>query len=276
MKWIIRFYRIYFRILFTIAPRIAAKKAITVFSTPLNHKLRDREIDLLNKAEQEMLFIEGYNIAVYKWGNGNKKALLVHGWEGNGGSLGAVGNLLVSKGYTVYSFDGPAHGKSSGKQTNVIAFSGIVSGLIKKYGTYNVIATHSFGSATTNYALANNTDIIIDKIIMLTSPNKLSNVIKEFGKVLAFRNSDIEHMHQAIQRIYNTSVDSLSVEDLTLKTSVKEYYIIHDKNDRIIPYSYSEAIAAKNDAVKLIPLEGTGHYRMLWEEKTLAVIDKIV
>lgn len=276
MKWIIRFYKIYFRILFTIAPRIAAKRAITVFSTPLNHKLRDREIALLNKAEHEMLFIEGYNIAVYKWGNGHKKALLVHGWEGNGGSLGAIGNLLVEKGYTVYSFDGPAHGKSSGKQTNVIAFSGIVSALIEKYGIYNLIATHSFGSATTNYALANNPSIVIDKMIMLTSPNRLSDVIKEFGSVLAFRNSDIKHMHKAIKRIYNTTVDSLNIEDLTLKTSVKEYYIIHDVKDRIIPYSYSEAIATKNNNVKLIALQGTGHYRMLWDEKTLTAVNNIV
>ncbi len=276
MKWLIRFYKVYFRILFTIAPKIAAQKAITVFSTPLNHKLRDREIEVLNTAEKQNLQIEGFNIAVYKWGNGTKKALLVHGWEGNGGSLGAIGNLLISKGYTVYSLDGPAHGKSSGRQTNVIAFSGIVTALIEKFEIYDLVATHSFGSATTIYALANKSNIVIDKMIMLTSPNKLKNVIKEFGSFLAFRESDLKQMFNIIQRIYGVAVDSLNVEDLTLKTSVKKFFVLHDEKDRIIPFSYSEEIAAKNEKVQLLKLQNTGHYKMLWDNQVLLKIAEII
>jgi pimeloyl-ACP methyl ester carboxylesterase len=255
---------------------MAAQKAITVFSTPLNHKLRDREIEVLNLAEKQTLQIEGYTIAVYKWGNGNKKALLVHGWEGNGGSLGAIGNLLITKGYTVYSFDGPAHGKSSGKQTNVIAFSGIVTALIEKFEIYDLVATHSFGSATTIYALANRPNILVDRMIMLTSPNKLRNVMKEFGSFLDFRASDLQHMFNAIQRIYGVAVDSLNIEDLTLKTSVKKFYILHDEKDRIIPFSYSEEIAAKNEKVQLLKLHNTGHYKMLWHPDALLKINEII
>jgi pimeloyl-ACP methyl ester carboxylesterase len=276
MKWIIRYYKAYFRITFTFAPNFAAKKAIQIFSTPINHKLRDREIAVMAKAKSQILQIEGYDIVVYQWGNGNKKALLVHGWEGNGGSLGGIANLLVENGYTVYSFDGPAHGKSSGKHTNVIAFSGIVAELIKQYEIYDLIATHSFGSATTTYALAGKPEIKIDKVIFLTSPNKLRNVMKEFGAVLAFRQRDLEHMFMAIQHTYGVSVDSLNIEDLTLKTSVKSFFVIHDVKDRIIPLSYSEEIVAKNSKATLIKLEGTGHYRMLWDEKTLNAIQKIL
>jgi pimeloyl-ACP methyl ester carboxylesterase len=276
MKWIIRYYKVYFRILFTLAPKIAARKAIVVFSTPLNHKLRDREIEVLNVAEKQTLHIEGYSIAIYKWGSGNKKALLVHGWEGNGGSLGAIGNLLVSKDFTVYSFDGPAHGKSSGKQTNVIAFSGIVTALIEKFEIYDLVATHSFGSATSIYALANNPKIVIDKMIMLTSPNKLENVMREFGRFLAFRESDLAQMFKAVQRIYGVAVNSLNIEDLTLKTSVKKFYILHDEKDRIIPFAYSEEIAAKNKKVQLLMLHNTGHYKMLWHQEALLKIDTII
>ncbi len=276
MKWLIRFYTVYFRIYFTLMPSFAAAKAFKIFSTPLNHKVRDWETAIINQSEQNMLSIAGYNIATYKWGNGEKKALLVHGWEGNGGSLGAIGNLLLRKGYTVYSFDGPAHGKSSGKQTNVMAFSAVVAELLRKYEIKDLLVTHSFGSATSTYALADNTDLKMQQMIMLTSPNLLRNVLKEFAAILKLRTKDMEHIKKYIFKKYQRSADSVNVEDYISKATVDSIIILHDVEDRIIPFAYSEAIAAKNKKVQLVPLTGTGHYKMLWDDKVLGIIEKMV
>ena len=48
------------------------------------------------------------------------------------------------------------------------------------------------------------------------------------------------------------------------KSGIQKALLIHDKNDRIIPYSNTEALAKNWPAAKVLPVENTGHYKMLW------------
>lgn len=276
MNYLLKFYQNYLQVLFFIAPKIAAKVAFKLFSTPINHKVRKPETDILQLANTFNLEIDHHNIVVYQWGNGSKKALMVHGWEGNGGSLGGIVKVLLDKDYTVFSFDGPAHGKSTGKLTNAIIFSTTVIELIKRFDIKDCIACHSFGSATTVYGLAQHNALAIENLLLLTSPNELKNVLKEFAMVLKVSEAQMQYVYAEIYKRYHIHVEAFKIADYLHQTQVKNIHLIHDENDRIIPLQYSRDILAENPQAHLHIVNHTGHYRMLWHEKVLNIVKSIV
>jgi pimeloyl-ACP methyl ester carboxylesterase len=277
MEQALKFYRIYFRLLFLIAPTYAAKKAFKLFATPLTKKVRAQETEALTTAEEEALQIEGNAIALYKWGNGPKKALLVHGWEGNGGSLAGFRTDLIANGYTVYSFDGPAHGKSGGKQTNVINFSSTVARIIEQKDVKDLLITHSFGSATSMYALVQNPHICIKRMVLLTSPNRLLDVISEFTTIMHFSPKNHKAFIKYMEGHFNLDMNEVVVAKIANQVNVGEFLIIHDEHDKIIPHSYSANVAkALGDKATFITMHKIGHYRMLWNEAVTGYVADFV
>ena len=57
-------------------------------------------------------------------------------------------------GYQVVGFDGPAHGKSDGKNTNLNEFELTIQTIVKHAGNVQAIIAHSFGGAASLYAIA--------------------------------------------------------------------------------------------------------------------------
>jgi pimeloyl-ACP methyl ester carboxylesterase len=53
-------------------------------------------------------------IAVYHWGKGGRRILLVHGWGGKAAQFFSFVGPLLDAGFEVIAFDAPAHGASSG------------------------------------------------------------------------------------------------------------------------------------------------------------------
>src|SRR5690554_424897 len=138
--------QLYFNTIGRIFENKAAKQLLRLFSTPRSKVIRKKEIEILAEAKQKTITIDGHQIATYQWGNGNKSALLCHGWESNAGSLGAFVPLLLKMGYKVISYDGPAHGKSGGESANLFEFTKVAYTINKQFGPATVFIGHSLGA----------------------------------------------------------------------------------------------------------------------------------
>ena len=57
----------------------------------------------------------------------------MHGWTGRGTQIVNYIEKLNKLGYSVISFDGPAHGHSPGKQTSILEMTDAVLALNKQY-----------------------------------------------------------------------------------------------------------------------------------------------
>ena len=112
------------RFLYRISPTLAEKFARKLFITPIKHKIPKREFQMEATSQQTKLFIPSINkeIVVYAYGNSSKKILLVHGWSGRGTQLVKIADTLIENGYSIISFDAPAHGKSGTKTTLMLEF----------------------------------------------------------------------------------------------------------------------------------------------------------
>ena len=159
-------------------PNLMVKLAYDKLTNPQLHKLREHEKTILEKAEKDTFPFKGFDIQLYKWGNGAKKIMLIHGWEGQAGNFADVIEKLIKNNYTVYAFDGPSHGLSSRGKTSLFEFTELVGVLIVKFGVEKLIS-HSFGGVATTYSLAQNPNIKISKYVLLTTPNRFSERISD-------------------------------------------------------------------------------------------------
>lgn len=88
--------------------------AARLFTSPIKHKIPKREFEMDRNSLQEKLHVPeiGKDIIIYRLGDSPKKVLLVHGWSGRGTQLVKFADALIESGFSIVSFDAPAHGKS--------------------------------------------------------------------------------------------------------------------------------------------------------------------
>lgn len=103
---------------------LAANHASKLFITPFKHKIPGRELHIDLRSIQQRMHILSIKkeIVVYEYGNGSKSVLLANGWSGRGTQLFKIADRLLELGYKTISFDAPAHGKATGKTTNLEEF----------------------------------------------------------------------------------------------------------------------------------------------------------
>ena len=246
-----------------VSPTYAIKMAYKALTYPRIRKKRDHEIAMLDKSEKETIKFRHFDIQTYRWGSQtNQKILLIHGWEGQAGNFADIIEALLSHNYYVIAFDAPSHGHSSTGETNLFDFSDLVAVMIKKYECKNLIS-HSFGGVATTYALCRNTDIFIEKYVMLTTPDKFIDRIDEVCQRMGISNKVKSILTDKIEKEININVKDANVSEFVKDVNVGQALIIHDREDKIIPIK--ESINVKNNwpICSIKEMEGTGHFRIL-------------
>lgn len=270
----LKFYQSYLKTLSLVSPKLAANIAFKLFCTPINKKLRDREIEVIKTAQSENIQFEDTFIKKYTWGKGNKTALLVHGWESNAGSLGAFVKILNENNYKVIAFDCPAHGQSGGKQTTLFRNSDAALLICNQIGHIDLAITHSFGSVVLMNAILHNKEISLNKLIMVTTPNEMKKAFDDFYYLLRINIKVQQKMEQKVEKMYQVKIKDMTASMLCHQIHLEHVMIIHDPKDKVIPFHNAETVANSLKNCKLIPIENAGHYKILWDKRVEDIVAK--
>ncbi|HEY9050709.1 MAG TPA: alpha/beta hydrolase, partial [Gammaproteobacteria bacterium] len=174
--------RLGFRFGGQLAPMLAGRIAYKLWFTPARIQTPASEKKALKSAEIEYLQINSHTIATYSWGQTGPAVLLVHGWGGRGTQLGSFVKPLLDAGYRILSFDAPAHGKSSGKQTNLYEVADTLLALQHHHGLFDAVITHSFGGPC--IAMAVQKGFKTKRIISISPPATTKGLVEKFRKTL--------------------------------------------------------------------------------------------
>lgn len=254
------------------APSKMTDLAYEQLTNPQVRKLRDFEIDILDKAQKNTLEFKGFKIQTYKWGSGSREVLLIHGWEGQAGNFGNIVDELLKNDYTVHAFDGPSHGFSSKGNTSLFEFVELVSLLIEELKV-KLLVSHSFGGVATTFALNTLPEISIDKYVLLTTPDKFSERIDDVAAQVGITEKVKNNLIKRFQKEIGQDPMILNVSNIVEELDVKKAIILHDKNDRVIPIERSKNVYENWTNCQFQEIEGTGHFRILREPH---VIEKVI
>jgi len=268
---LLRIIRRVYPVLEKVIPKLAFKLSFILFFTPFKFKTPPREQEVLQKSIKFNQTINGKRTQFYSWGNEKQPLIiLVHGWMGRASQFYKLVDALIVKNYHVVAFDGPAHGASGGRQTNVIDFSEAINCIANKYGSIACAIGHSFGGITILYAIEQGLEI--NNVVLVATPSIASDIIKQFEEKINASPATGENFRKGISQRYGVSFDTISASELIKKVSLKSLLLVHDENDNDVPLAHADLIKAQFPAAKTIYTKGLGHTRILRNE---TVIEKI-
>lgn len=268
----LRLIKIYYSTLSILSPKLAAKSAFEIFQKVRKKDIRKREEMFFSEAKKYTLKFGKEDLACYEFGSEHKDVVvLVHGWDSNAGCMYGFIEELLKNNKRIISFNLPAHAFYKASKTNLyeckMAFKVLISNL-PEYKKLSIIS-HSFGSAISSYALSE-LDVELDRLVFLTSPNVIEDVFLDFKKMIALNDKSYQYLKLKADDVLGEKLEELSVEKKLTEFSFNHLHLIHDKNDKIIPYSNTVNIHKKIANSTITSYEDIGHYRMLWNQDVIS------
>ncbi len=255
-----------------LSPDLATKYVRYLFQKPIKHKMPEPEKPLAEKAEISYIAIPEIDksIAVYRWGNGERKALIVHGWSGRATQMFKIIEALLQQGYTVYSFDAPAHGQSTGNKTMMPEFIKTIEKVAETYGPFDVAIGHSMGGIALLNVEGNKP--LFKKLVVIGAPDSIFNIFNDFVKKLELKPVVARKLIAVFERISGKSIFDFhgSTQSKKIKVPV---LIIHDENDREVPISDAVNNFKQLENGQILQTSGLGHSRILKNKK---VVNRII
>ena len=239
------------------SPRQGGKMAVKLFSKPRRIKIKETENDFLMTAFIEDIDYEDLNIMTYRWLGKKETILLAHGWESNSFRWKPLIEELRKLDYNVVSLDAPAHGRSSGKIFNAILYSECINIVAKKFNA-NIIIGHSVGGMATAFCKSKYELPSVNKMILLGAPSNFVGVFSRYVDMMGYNKRVSKAMDDLIYERFNEKPEHFNAARFLENTDI-EGLLIHDKKDRIIPYSDVEDFKSHYKKAKIISTEGFGH-----------------
>jgi pimeloyl-ACP methyl ester carboxylesterase len=263
--------KFYYTVLSIVSPKTASKSAFQLFQKVRKKDIRVREQPFYDKASHYKLKYKKEDLDCYEFGTEHQDVVvLVHGWDSNAGCMLGIIDKLIETNKRVVTFNLPGHAFYKSNKTNYLeckqAFELIVNDL-KDYNRISFIS-HSFGSGVVAYGLSA-LNIKVDKLVMLTSPNFVVDIFTDFKNIIGLGNKAFELMNNTASSLLEEDVKKVSTEDKLQLVNFNDALLIHDKNDKVIPFQNTINI---NNAIansRIESYENIGHYRMLWNDDVI-------
>ncbi|RTZ03266.1 alpha/beta hydrolase [Flavobacterium sp. RSP49] len=255
-----------------ISPKLITLFAAKLFTTPIKHKIPKRELEMDRNSIQKLISIPaiGKEVVVYKYGESDKKVLLVHGWSGRGTQLFKIADELLKAGYSTISFDAPAHGKSPGKTTIMVDFIDTVLEIEKQFGPFEAAIGHSLGGMSVLNAI--NKGLKVNYAVVIGSGDIVQDIINDFVAKLALKPNVSTLLRLHFEKKYGEKMNSYSAF-LAAKETAIPVLVIHDNHDPEVPVRAGIHIHKYLKNGELLLTDGLGHRKILGNIK---VIEKTV
>ena len=251
-----------------LTPAIANRFFAYLFFTPIGYPTPEKEKKAETFAEKFIILADGRHIQCYQWGNASKTILVVHGWAGRATQFRRFIKPLLKEGYQVVGFDGPAHGKSDGKRTDVIEFKNTLLALNARYKNIAGILAHSFGGVASLYAVAEGLPVYV--LVNIASPTLSGEIINTYLKALGGSAKTGEEFRKFVIRKYGKPFEEYS--SLAFIKHVPEDFdllLVHDEHDREVSMKHPEELMKRFPQAKLFKTSGLGHTRILRDENVI-------
>lgn len=247
-----------FHLIGSISPELSGRLAARMFLTPRKRPVSDQAQQILAQAETRMIKHGSRNLAVYVWGQAGPRVFLHHGWEANASTMRGFVRPLLRAGFQVVAFDAPAHGRSAGRQTNLIDYGSAIQTVAHQIGQPQALIAHSAGAAASLLMLSRDPAFAVDRVVSIGAPSRLNDMIVVWTSFLGLSPATVDRMRQRLVDRVGMNVDAIEVETAVRNISVPGL-VIHDIEDRIVNFASGEAIAKNWQTATLVKTSGLDH-----------------
>ena len=219
-------------------------------------------------SQKRFLFIpeNNKNIHILSYGFSDKKVLLAHGWSGRRTQLFMIANKLLEKGFMVVSFDAPAHGKSSGRTTNMIEYIKTITAINKEFGPFESAIGHSFGGMAIVNTNANKE--MFKTIVTIGAGDKIEDIISNFIRDLGLKRIISKKLIQYLQKKWQINISNFALHKIVKKNKTPTL-VVHDEKDNDVDVSCAYNIKENLINGSILISNGLGHTRILRDQNII-------
>jgi pimeloyl-ACP methyl ester carboxylesterase len=249
---------LYLNVLALIAPRRAGRIGFFLFCRPRRRPVKQHHHEFLNSSEKFMIEYAGKKVQGYRWGTGEKKVLLLHGWESHSYWWKSIVNSLSKDQFTLYSIDAPGHGLSEGSYINIPHYSALIEQLVKIEGEIHAILGHSLGAFSSVYTLHRVPKLPISKLVVMASPGEAVEFFTHYQKILGLSRRSVKVIGDYFVEKLGYGPDYFSLKTFA-STLQLPGLIIHDTDDKEAPYQHGLEAHQNWKNSEMITTTGLGH-----------------
>jgi pimeloyl-ACP methyl ester carboxylesterase len=243
------------------APAVAAHLAYRQLATPPRPAPGKWPMAIREQTRARRLPSGAGELAVYEWGQG-PAVLLVHGWGSNAMHMGRMVRPLVVAGFRVVAFDAPAHGRSSGRATDMVQFANAVATVARHAGPLHAVIGHSFGAAMAMYA-ARDWGIAASRLVLISSFNHCDWFVEMFSQHVGLTPAVLQRVRDLFVQRYSGRLDwgRMSVVEMARQARLPTL-LVHDETDEEIPFEHGLSLAGAMQTAQFKATRGLGHHRV--------------
>ncbi|GHH60297.1 alpha/beta hydrolase [Kitasatospora indigofera] len=259
-----------------LSPRAAGRGAFEIFLRPGRRgRVRPAEREVHERAVTEELTVHGKRVVAYRWGDGARPVLLLHGWQSRASRYAALVPRLRALGLTPVSFDAPGHGDSGGRTTTILEYREAIRRMQDRYGTFDSVVAHSFGVTCAFLALREGARA--GRLVAVAGVSEFGYLPARFSAGLGLHPRVERELRRRIeQELFAGTDDVWEHFDAAHDPAAVPLPIlaVHDEGDAVARIGQAHRLkAAYGDRLELLTTRGLGHSRIL---AAPAVIDNIV
>ena len=243
-----------------LVPGLLSRWALRQFMATRRYPSPAREQRWRAGARRAVLACPGGEVVTYAWGDG-PTVLLVHGWNGRAGQLGGLGEALARAGRRAVAFDAPGHGESSGRHTSLFQILEVIQALDGTHGPFQGVIAHSFGVACATAALGKG--LRAGRAVCLSPPARMAGMVDAFADFVGLPQKVRRALERRMEKRFGPGLWAVASPETAARTLDTPALIIHDRDDREVPWEQGERVANAWPGACLMTTRGLGHRRIL-------------
>lgn len=242
-------------------PEAVVRRAGGMFSRPFpSTRTRALAAPTLGAAEFD-LDIDGVTIHGYRWGDPGREpyVLFAHGWSSHGTRVAPWVRPLREAGYAVVAFDQAAHGRSGGERTTLPDFACHLIAVGHRFGPAAMVVGHSLGGTAAAIALAHG--LQAQRAVLIAPAADPLAAVERFSRFLWLAGHLGRRMFARFEQAMRFEAEELQAHRNAPRIG-RPALIVHDVEDREVPWSEGERYARFWHDSRLLSTRGLGHNRI--------------
>ena len=260
------FFRAVFRALQALSPALAVRLAERLFFTPVRQNGSARVRAFLESGERIDVETGDQRVATWRFGEG-PTVLLVHGWSSRGAHLRAFASPLLPRGYSVVTFDHPAHGASSGRLASIPEMGRAIEAVVAAHGPLHGLIAHSLGATAAIHALQHG--VSAQRVVLVAPAADPDEFTGRVASLLGWTERTLDAFKRRAERRLGIRWDDLDMR-VVAATMTAPALVVHDREDEEVPYHHGDAIAAAWPGATQMETSGLGHTAILRDEEVVS------
>lgn len=249
---------VYLNTLAYVSPKLLKKRGYELFCNPLAKKIKPHQLEFLQTSEMFSFIFEEKRMQGYRWGDGSKKIVLIHGWASNAFRWKKIIEKLVKDDFTVYAFDAPGHGLSEGKLLNLLIYKNCLNVFLQHVGKVDYAIAHSVGGFVLQYMLFDDKVVGLRKVVVMGAPGEANDFFDFYEQILSLKGKTTKLIIEEFENRLGYHPSYFSAKKFAKEIDIP-VLLIHDKYDSDTNPNYTEELSRIIKNSKLIITEGLGH-----------------